>query len=118
VSVAEAVRDFALKLPGAVEEFPWGDRVAKVDKKIFVFLGQEDDTGAFGIGVKLPESGPAVLLEPYATPTAYNLGKAGWVTLQFQKGEHPPLDVLEAWVEESWRAIAPKKLVKARLTAT
>jgi predicted DNA-binding protein (MmcQ/YjbR family) len=34
------LRDVALGLPEAVEEFPWGDRVVKVRKKIFVFLGE------------------------------------------------------------------------------
>jgi hypothetical protein len=37
--------DLALSLPGAWEDFPWGERVAKVDKKIFVFFGHADGTG-------------------------------------------------------------------------
>ena len=36
---------FALRdeLPGAMEDFPWGERVVKVNKKIFVFMGKKDD---------------------------------------------------------------------------
>ena len=35
----EKVREFALGMPGAIEDFPWGESVAKVNKKVFVFLG-------------------------------------------------------------------------------
>ena len=38
-TVREKVREFALSLPEAVEEHPWGEDVAKVRGKIFVFLG-------------------------------------------------------------------------------
>ncbi|MFD6307222.1 MmcQ/YjbR family DNA-binding protein, partial [Streptomyces sp. NPDC060223] len=37
----EKVREFSLGLPGATEEFPWGESVAKVNKKVFVFLGMD-----------------------------------------------------------------------------
>ena len=36
---AAELRACALSFPGAHEEFPWGERVAKVGKKVFVFLG-------------------------------------------------------------------------------
>lgn len=36
------MRAFALGLPGAVDEHPWGETVIKVNKKIFVFLGVDD----------------------------------------------------------------------------
>ena len=29
----DTIREFALRLPGAVEDFPWGESVAKVNKK-------------------------------------------------------------------------------------
>ena len=35
------LRDFALSLPGAWEDLPWGERVTKPDKKVFVFFGHE-----------------------------------------------------------------------------
>jgi len=56
-----ALRTFALKFPGAREEFPWGERVVKVGKKVFVFMGKT---------------------------------------------------VLCAWIDESYRAIAPRTLLK------
>jgi predicted DNA-binding protein (MmcQ/YjbR family) len=107
-----ALRAFALSLPGAVEEFPWGDRVMKVNKKVFVFMGQHED-GSLGISTKLPQSAEMALTFPFASPTGYGLGKSGWVSARFAAKEKPPVDMLKAWIEESYRAIAPKKLVAA-----
>ena len=106
-----ALRAFALSLPRAVEEFPWGDRVVKVNKKVFVFLGTHE--GGLAMSVKLAETAAIALTLPFASPTRYGLGKSGWVTALFAKGEKPPLDMLRAWIEESYRAIAPAKLVAA-----
>jgi predicted DNA-binding protein (MmcQ/YjbR family) len=105
-----ALRKFALGFPDAREEFPWGDRVVKVGKKVFVFMGTTED-GGFGLSVKLPATGPMALLLPFASPTGYGLGKSGWVSAQFGPKDAPPLDLLRAWIDESYRAIAPKKLV-------
>jgi predicted DNA-binding protein (MmcQ/YjbR family) len=104
-----ALRDFALALPGAVEEFPWGDRALKVNKKVFAFLGTHE--GGLAMSVKLAHTAAMALTLPFAAPTRYGLGKAGWVTALFGAKEKPPLDLLRAWIEESYRAIAPKKLV-------
>ncbi|MFN7146818.1 MAG: MmcQ/YjbR family DNA-binding protein [Myxococcota bacterium] len=113
--IAAAMRDHALALPGATEDFPWGERVVKVNKKVFVFLGKaEEEGGSFGFSVKLPESGEAALELPYASPTGYGLGKSGWVSFSFAPRDQPDLAPLLAYLEESWRAVAPKKLVKAR----
>src|SRR4029077_887839 len=38
---SKALRRFALGLPGATEHFPWGERVAKIAGKVFVFLGTD-----------------------------------------------------------------------------
>ena len=105
---AAALRAFALRYPEAYEEFPWGERVIKVRKKIFLFLGSDSKT--LSLSVKLPLSYGAALLAPFAKPTAYNLGKSGWVTASFAAGDPVPMDVLESWINESYRAIAPKKL--------
>lgn len=109
---AAALREFALGLPGANEDFPWGERVIKVNKKIFLFLGIEggpEDPVSFSL--KLPISAPAALSLPFTEPTGHGLGKAGWVSFRYPPGERPPLDLLLEWIEESYRAVAPKKLV-------
>jgi hypothetical protein len=60
--------------------------------------------------VKLPASGPMALLLPFASPTCYGLGKSGWVSARFGPADEPPIDLLCAWIDESYRAIAPRSL--------
>ena len=100
---------YALGFPGAYEDHPWDEDVAKVGSKIFVFLGTEGSPEP-GMTVKLRESHEQALSVPGAAPTGYGLGRSGWVTISF--GERtPPLDVLKDWVEESYRVVAPKRLI-------
>jgi predicted DNA-binding protein (MmcQ/YjbR family) len=111
-SVSRELRKFALALPGATEHFPWGERVAKVKGKVFVFLGGDPVPGGpMGLSVKLPDSGPDALDLPFAKPTGYGLGKAGWVSATFETGDRPPVEILKTWILESYRSIAPKKLL-------
>jgi predicted DNA-binding protein (MmcQ/YjbR family) len=105
--------EYALSLPEAWQDEPWeGDVVAKVGKKIFVFLGSDRGDGRVGLSVKLPVSVDEALAYPFTEPTGYGLGRWGWVSATFARGDSPPVDLLEEWIEESYRAIAPKKLVK------
>lgn len=71
---------------------------------MFVFMGAD------GFSVKLPKSGPTVLKKKFAEPTHYGLGKHGWVSCHFPTGDVPMKDAL-AWLDESFRAVAPKTLV-------
>jgi len=110
IDVREQLRRFALELPEAYEDFPWGEVVVKVNKKIFVFLGAAgpDETG--GCGVKLREFHEQALAIPGAAPSGYGLGKAGWVSIQLGE-DIPSVGVLTDFVEESYRIVAPKRLV-------
>lgn len=111
---AAALRRYALSLPEAVEDFPWGERVAKIKGKVFVFLGTDPvKESPMSLSVKLPESSEEALTLPFVKPTGYGLGKSGWVTATFSAGEKPPVDVLRSWIGESYRAVAPKKLAEA-----
>ena len=103
-----ALRDFAMSYPGAHEDFPWGERVVKVKGKVFLFLGKGD---GLSLSVKLPSSGLVALGLPFASPTGYGLGKSGWVSARFGPKDAAPIDLLRAWIDESYRAVAPKKLV-------
>ena len=104
----QALRRFALDCPETYEEFPWGHRAIKVRKKVFVFLALGDE--GLSMSAKLPASNHAALALPFAEPTGYGLGKSGWVTARFDLDEEPPLELLQEWIAESYRAIAPKKL--------
>ena len=104
-----SLRSFALELPGAWPDNPWGDSVVKVGKKIFVFLGDNEDDS--GITVKVPESHDHAMSFKGAMPTGYGLGKAGWVTIPVDGLGGDDAEVLHDFVEESYRNIAPKKLI-------
>jgi predicted DNA-binding protein (MmcQ/YjbR family) len=106
------LRDYSLTFPEATEDSPWGHRAMKVRAKTFVFLGGEKNASELSLSVKLPQSRDMANDLPFAEPTGYGLGKSGWITARFTKVSDVPMDLLKAWIAESYRAIAPKKLVK------
>ena len=107
--LAAPLRAFAFGLPEAYEDHPWGESVAKVNKKVFVFFGMPDEDGTLGFSVKLPQSNDEALSMPFTEPTGYGLDRGRWVTVHAP--EDAPLDLFCAWIEESYRAVAPKGLV-------
>ena len=109
----EKVREFSLGLPGATEEFPWGESVAKVNKKVFVFLGMDDGSYPLAVTLKLSdeEAHAHALTSPGAEPAGYGLGRSGWVRIPLEEQGDPAVELLCDWVEESYRVIAPKKLI-------
>lgn len=104
-----ALRKFALGYPEATEDMPWGHHAIKVKGKSFVFLAA--DAESLSLSAKLPSSAGVAVKLPFASPTEYGLGRSGWVTARFPRGARVPLDVLRLWIDESYRAVAPKRLV-------
>jgi predicted DNA-binding protein (MmcQ/YjbR family) len=107
----DELEKFALSLPEAWIDNPWGDRVVKVRKKIFVFLSSAESEKP-GLTVKLPESRDHALSFEGSVLPGYGLGKAGWVTIYVDSVPKEEREVLHDFVEESYRTIAPKTLVK------
>jgi hypothetical protein len=119
----DAVRQFALGLPGAAEDFPWGETVIKVPRKpgsppwikeggifgpMFLWMGRRDADPPF-VCVKLTTSyEEAVAVAAAERTTISGLGQWGWLTVRL-----PEVDVtlVCAWVEESYRNVAPKRFV-------
>jgi len=100
------------RLPEAerVDIEAWGgEPTFRVRGKNFVFSDQE----AHGISVKLTkeEAAAVVATDRGAEPTGYGLGKHGWVTSRFATGDEAPLDLVREWIDESFRAVAPKSVV-------
>ncbi len=104
-----ALRKQALAFPETREDHPWGHTAIKVRGKAFIFMSQEE--GGLSLSLKLPQSREFALEYPFTEPTGYGLGKSGWVTASFGPKDKPPVDVLGFWLAESYRAIAPKKLL-------
>jgi predicted DNA-binding protein (MmcQ/YjbR family) len=107
-----AIRAYAFGLPEAWEDHPWGESVAKVGKKVFVFMGgqEPDPDHRARMTVKLPLSHDEALSMPFVTPAGYGLDRGHWVNVDAPPDA--PLDLLLAWVEESYRTVAPKRLVQ------
>src|SRR5687767_3034996 len=104
------LRAFGLAYPGAHTKSPWpGHLDLAVKDKTFAYLSLEGEP--LGVSCKLPHSCDAALMLPFTKPTEYGLGKSGWVSARFEAGQRPPVDMLKAWIDESYRAQAPKRLV-------
>ena len=109
-TLLKALREFGLGYPGAHTKSPWpGHLDLAVKDKTFAFLSSDDQP--FSMSCKLPHSGLAALSLPFTAPTGYGLGKSGWVTASMPDGAAPPIALFKAWIDESYRAQAPKKLI-------
>jgi len=103
------LRAYGLTFPDVTEDFPWDHCALKIKGKVFVFLGNGKDR--ISMTAKLPTTHGSALMLPFAEPTGYGLGKAGWVTARFESEDEVPVGILKEWIEESFRAVAPKKIV-------
>jgi predicted DNA-binding protein (MmcQ/YjbR family) len=103
------LRAFGLRYPGAHTKSPWpGHLDLAVKDKTFAYLSVDGDPPK--ISCKLPFSADAALSLPFTEPTPYGLGKSGWVTATFSDDGEVPVELFEQWIDESYRAQAPKRL--------
>ncbi|MDB5871585.1 MAG: DifB protein [Ramlibacter sp.] len=109
-TVLAALKKFGLAFPGAHSKSPWPEHDdLAVKGKTFAFMGVAGVP--LHMSVKLTVSHAQALQQPFAKPTGYGLGKSGWVTLAFDAGDKPPVELLKRWILESYRAVAPKKMI-------
>jgi predicted DNA-binding protein (MmcQ/YjbR family) len=107
---AEALRAFGLTYPGAHIKSPWpGHADLAVKDKTFAYVSAAGQP--FSLSCKLPFTGAEALELPWAKPAAYGLSKSGWVTFEPDDGFPLPMDRFRQWIDESYRAQAPKRLV-------
>lgn len=103
----KALREFGLGYPGAHSKSPWpGHGDMAVNDKTFAYLSVEG--APLSVECKLPRSAATALALPFTTPTGYGLGKWGWVTATFESGQQIPVEMLKRWIDESYRAQAPR----------
>jgi predicted DNA-binding protein (MmcQ/YjbR family) len=120
VSVKQAEQKlirFALTYPEAVLEHPWGHDAVKVKGKMFATFGGAESPKEFSMTVKLPVSSEMALTLPWVEMTGYGLGKSGWVTARLKPGSSFDFETMQGWIDQSYRAVAPKTLVKAMAPA-
>ena len=109
------LREIALSLPGTIEGNSCNKAAFKAGSKNFFFLGEGAGPGAgsFTIMLKLTETASLAEVEELRASSTgeFSVGKNGWLSGEFARGEGPPAKTFQAWIEESFRALAPKKLV-------
>src|SRR5262245_3753585 len=88
--VLKELRAFGMAYPGAHFKSPWpGHMDLAVNDKTFAYLSLEGEP--IGIGCKLPKSASVALMLPFCKPSAYGLGKSGWVSAQFAADDAIPV---------------------------
>jgi predicted DNA-binding protein (MmcQ/YjbR family) len=108
-TVADELRAFGLRYPGAHTKSPWpGHLDLAVKDKTFAYLSLAGEP--LKVSCKLPHSAEAALSLPFTEPTPYGLGKSGWVTANFPDDAPVPVELLREWIDESYRAQAPKRM--------
>ena len=103
------IRELALGYPATSEGTSCNKAAFKAGTKSFVFLGETDD--GWNLMVKLSDALSEAELLAEQEPDNYSVGKHGWTTLRFDDGKGPAKKLLKAWIDESFRLLAPKKLV-------
>ncbi|MBI5853417.1 MAG: MmcQ/YjbR family DNA-binding protein [Planctomycetes bacterium] len=102
-------RAICLALPEAHETLTWGEPHFRVGAKIFGGYGLED--GRPVIGFKLErDHAAAIVADPRFRPAKYG-GRHGWVAMDARSIDD--WAQVRALVTESYRLIAPKRLVRA-----
>ena len=106
----EELLAYSLAQPGAWQDEPWeGDIVAKVDQKIFVFLGDE----AIGVkaGANREEADAWLARYPDDASVMAYIGRSGWNTLRVN-GAISDQEIREA-IDDSYLFVV-SKLSKSR----
>ena len=104
-----ALRERALSLPEVSEGASCVNRAFKARKKNFLFLGEKPDE--IRVMVELGPSLGEVEQRAQDDPRI-QVGKHGWLTLRCALDAPLPTELLRGWVEESYRLVAPKTLVR------
>lgn len=111
----ERLRQICLVLPEASEKEAWGDPTWRVRDRIFAMQKGNFEGGRPSVWLKAAEGAQAALVgsDPDRFFVPPYVGHKGWVGVHLD-GRRVDWDELADLVEESYRLVAPKRLV-ARL---
>lgn len=105
--ISEHLRARALALPETSEGTSCVNRAFKVRKKNFLFVGEKEERVRVMLKLDASLEEARAMEDP-----RIEVGKLGWVTVRFAPDDVPDADLLADWVEESFRTLAPRTLVR------
>ncbi len=104
--LARELQAYCLSFDGAWEDYPWGEIVYKVGKKVFAFTGVPDNDVAHVTVKATPDDAMALEQLPHIKRAAY-IGRHGWVNVEVNGvGDLPFVKDL---IAASYALVAPKK---------
>jgi mannose-6-phosphate isomerase-like protein (cupin superfamily)/predicted DNA-binding protein (MmcQ/YjbR family) len=110
-NLSDRIREIALSYPQTHEDHPWGYPAFKVKNKMFVAVSFQEH--GIKLTVKLPNSQLKALAIPFVESSGYGLGEHGWISANLRQDEDRlSIDTIKGWIDESYRAVAPKSILK------
>ncbi|MCA9176472.1 MAG: MmcQ/YjbR family DNA-binding protein [Planctomycetales bacterium] len=104
-----AIRKIALRYPEVDEGSSCVNRAFKARGKSFLFLGGKPDV--YTVRLKLADSLPEAESLAQQHPDNYSVGSHGWTLITLPHSKAAPAGLLERWIAESFRLLAPAALV-------
>jgi predicted DNA-binding protein (MmcQ/YjbR family) len=106
------LREICLALPEATEKIAWGDPTWRVRDKIFAMQKGNHEGGRPSVWLKAEDGGQELLVaaKPDRIFVPPYVGNKGWIGIYMDRGRIP-WALVSQLVEDSYRLIAPKRLV-------
>jgi len=101
------IRKICLSLPDTKETMTWGKPHFRVGEKIFAGYGKENGKRVFGFKLEMAHANLAIQVPGFSR--APYVGHKGWVSLETDSVTD--WDEVREMILESYRLIAPKKLL-------
>lgn len=110
-AILDRLKRLTSRLPDVVvQRDGFGHSVLKVGKRSFVIVG-EGDGDQPTVSIKTDPVTQDLLVRRGAFERTPFIGQHGWVTAR-GKASDLPWPTLEGLVEDAWRAVAPRRLLK------
>ena len=111
-AIMERIREICLPLPGTSEAEAFGAPTFQIRTKNFAMLHKPEGRTAVWCRAALEFQQALVNSEPERYFAPPYLGHKGWVAAWLDEAVNPDWDEIEEIIIESYRLIAPKRLVK------
>lgn len=112
-AIVTRIREICLDYPQTSEDIKWENTVFLVREKIFALVSLQDD-GQVGVWLKAAKGVQEALVgadpEHYFRPPYF--GPKGWVGAWVSPECRPVWPVVEDLIDESFRLVAPKRVVR------